>query len=268
MEFVDKRAVITGAPSGMRRQIALDLARAGARTVLVARNRDRLDEVRREIENETGRDAEAFILDIGDTKAYQDTARQILEKGPVHILINNAGWGFEGPFLDHPPDETEALMKTNYLGVVNGVAAFAPGMKEAGGGHIVNMASVVGLFVLPYAAAYCATKYAVVGLGMGLRLELDPYGVKVITICPSVVDTPLIQAQKVQVFPKATLKPKDVSRAVLRAIRRNRSFVVVPGFLKAAVHIANLFPRTFHFVMAMRARKLAQKFAALAGGKS
>lgn len=119
------------------------------------------------------------------------------------------------------------------------------------------MASVVGLFVLPYAAAYCATKFAVVGL----RLELDPHRVRVITICPGVVDTPLIQAQKVQVFPKPILKPKDVSRAILRAIRRNCSFVVVPGFFKAAVHIANLFPRTFHFVMAMRARKLAQEFA-------
>ena len=266
MEFADKRAVITGASSGIGRQIALDLARKGARTVLIARNRDRLDAVRCEIEKETGREPEVFTLDVGDGKAYQGVARQILERGPVHLLINNAGWGFSGPFLAYRTDEVESMMKTNYLGAVHGIAAFAPGMKEAGGGHIVNIASVAGLIATPYQAAYCATKHALVALGRALRLELAPHGVRVITICPGVVETPFFDAHpsfsKMRKFRRGPiLTPEEVSRAVLRALRRNRPLVMVPRLLWAAVLLSHLLPGPFSLFMAWYARKVARDFA-------
>ena len=141
MEICGCRAVVTGASSGIGRQLALDLAREGARLILLARRADRLVDVRTEI-RAAGGEAEVFPCDVADLGGVSEDREKGLVGGAVDLLINNAGYGFTGALIGYRPEEIERLTRTNYLGAVYGVLAFAPDMRKRQAGHIVNLASV------------------------------------------------------------------------------------------------------------------------------
>jgi short-subunit dehydrogenase len=262
MRLRGRRAVVTGASSGIGRQLALDLAREGATPVLLARRAGLLERLREEIA-EAGGEAEVFPCDVSDNESVRETAGAILAAGPVDILINNAGFGFAGPLLRSSPEEIERLTRTNYLGAVYCIFAFAPRMKRRWSGHIVNVASVAGLIPPPFLGAYAASKFAMVAMSRALRHELAPFRVGVSTICPGTVKTPFFDThpslRKPARFRKGpTLTAAQVSRKVLAAIRANRGLVVMPFSLACMALLARMVPGLLEAGLAVYARAAAK----------
>jgi uncharacterized protein len=237
MDLTGKNAVVTGASAGIGVQIARDLARAGARVVLLARRRERLEALAQELGAEGGQ-AHAYVLDVGDRAAYEHVAGQILEAfGAVDILINNAGFGRRRTLLDEPVEEIERVTAVNYLGTVYGIKLFLPGMVERGSGHIINIASVAGEVSSPAFGPYNASKAAVIALSEAVAAELSGSGVYISVVNPGPVETEFHEHPS---FAQAKTPPRllystveDCSRVVFRALEKKGVIYHVPGWLGA-----------------------------------
>jgi NAD(P)-dependent dehydrogenase (short-subunit alcohol dehydrogenase family) len=181
-----KRALVTGASSGLGLHFAGLLAEAGAEVTLAAR---RLGKVKAEAEalSEMGYCAAAVCLDVTDpssiTAAFADYA--------YDIVINNAGISEEGSALEMDVSAFKRVIDTNLTGVFAVAQAAARGMAENGGGSIVNIASILGLRVAGHVSAYTASKAAVVQLTKALALEWARHGVRVNALCPGYIETPI-----------------------------------------------------------------------------
>jgi 2-hydroxycyclohexanecarboxyl-CoA dehydrogenase len=229
------RAVVTGAGSGIGRATALRLARSGAEVFAVDID---LESARRTAQ-ECG--AEARRCDVSDRAAVGELAAEL---GPVDVLVNNAGVGLVGNFLDGTPEDWDWLRGVNLDGVVYGCHAFGGPMVERGRGHVVNVASGAGYLPHQTLTAYCATKAAVIMLSQCLRADWAPHGVGVSAICPGVINTPIASnsrmvgraADKRQAAVKALGRgrsPDAVAKAIAEAVERNRG--VVPVGIESSV---------------------------------
>ncbi len=188
-----KVVVITGASSGLGEATARLLAKQGATVALAARRADRIDALAAEI-NDAGGNALAVATDVTDreqVKALVDTA---VEKfGKVDVMLNNAGLMPLAPLEDLKTNEWEQMIDVNLKGVLNGIAAALPYMKEQKSGHFINVSSVYGHKLGPDATVYCATKFAVRALSEGLRQEVKPYNIRTTVISPGAVATELLE---------------------------------------------------------------------------
>ena len=193
-----KLLVITGGGSGIGRETALAFARCGAEVVLSDINVDAAKETAAMID-EAGGTAHAYQLDVADEAAVHAHAEEVAEKhGVPDILINNAGIGQAGPFLETPSKAFNRVMDINFYGVVNGCRAFGAKMVERGsGGHIVNLASMAAYSPLQSFTAYSTSKAAVFMFSDCLRAELARYGIGVSTICPGIVHTNIIATHSI-----------------------------------------------------------------------
>ncbi|MFH5803337.1 SDR family oxidoreductase [Alienimonas sp. DA493] len=185
-----KVVVITGASSGLGEAAARHLASAGALVVLGARRKERIDALAAEL----GGDDRALAVrtDVTDREQVQRLVDAAVERfGRVDVMINNAGLMQQSPLEALKVDEWDAMIDVNVKGVLYGIAAVLPHMKERKAGHIINVSSVAGHKVLPAGAVYCATKHAVRAISEGLRSEVKPYNLRTTTISPGAVDTEL-----------------------------------------------------------------------------
>ena len=244
--FRELVAVVTGASSGIGAAIARDFALRGTRVALLARRVARLEALARDIERDGG---EAFSVrcDVDDPAAVDAAVRQVINRyGSVDVLVNAAGYGRHVLFKDHPVDDVERMMRTNYLGAVYAVKAALPAMRAQGRGWIVNVASIAGRLAQPDEAVYSATKFAVAGLSEALAYELEPLGIRVLAVYPGLVRTEMITPAVLARMPgrvaTTAIEPADVSRAVLRALERGRREVTVPGWMAMAYAVRALFP--------------------------
>ena len=177
-------AVITGASKGLGQQMAEALAEAGATVALVARNRELLEKVRDGIASRGGR-AFAFTADVTDEAAVQALARDVrAQAGPAAILINNAGINLRKPLDEFTLAEWRLVMQTNVDSAFLCARAFLPGMKEMNFGRILNLTSIMAHVALAGRAAYCASKFALLGMTKALALELAPFNVTANGISP------------------------------------------------------------------------------------
>lgn len=187
-----KVAVITGAGNGIGRAIALAAAKQGMRVVLADIDGERVEKVAEELTG-LGADVHAVVVDVADVVsvgALADVA--YAQFGSVSLLVNNAGIAYLNSAWETPLEVWRRMMAVNFDGVVYGVRAFVPRMLAAGqAGHIVNVASAAGLVTSPGLAAYCASKFAVVGLSEALHHDLRVRETKigVSVVCPSWVKT-------------------------------------------------------------------------------
>jgi NADP-dependent 3-hydroxy acid dehydrogenase YdfG len=224
MKDLDEKIVlITGASSGIGEATARVLAGRGATVVLGARRGDRLQALADDIAANGGT-AHARTLDVTsreDMQAFVDDAAA--RHGRVDVLVNNAGVMPLAPLSALKTDEWDAMIDVNIRGVLHGIAAVLPRMEAQGHGHVVNVSSIAGLFVMHSAAVYCATKYAVRAISEGLRMESDT--VRVTCVYPGAVESELAHsithaetAKVIDAFRQIALKPEAIANAIAHAI--------------------------------------------------
>ena len=186
--FDGKRALVTGASSGIGMGAAAALAEAGAEVTLVARRLAELEAVRDAIRKQGGR-AEALAVDITDLAA---TAAAVTAQGPFDVLVNSAGLARHSPALDTTPDDYDTAMNLNLRAAYFLTREVARGLIAASKpGSLINVSSQMGHVGGPDRAVYCANKHALEGMTKAMALEWAPYGIRVNTLCPTFIRTPL-----------------------------------------------------------------------------
>ncbi len=246
--FHGKTVLITGAASGIGRQLALDVSQRGATVVVWDVDRPPLDVLVKEI-SDAGGDAHAFTCDVGDRAAVQEAARLVhRDVGHVDILVNNAGIVSGRMFLDLSQEDIERTFRVNTLAHFWTTQAFLPAMMERGSGHIVTISSAAGLLGTPRMTDYSASKHAVVGLTESLRLELarTAPGVRTTLVCPSYVDTGMFEGADVRARRLVPmLRTQDVSAGVVRAVEQDREQLLMPPIVHAVSPLRVLPTRLF-----------------------
>jgi NADP-dependent 3-hydroxy acid dehydrogenase YdfG/uncharacterized protein YciI len=220
-------ALVTGASSGIGEATAIHLARAGASVALVARRAARLSALASRLEAE-GAESEALPADVteqGDARALVDRVRSRF--GRLDIVVNGAGVMLLAPISEATPDEWRRMVELNLLALMHVTQAALPVMRQSGGGHIVNVASLAGRVANPGASAYAATKFGVVGFSESVRREVFKDRIRVTVIEPGVVATELgdhivnAKARQGLVERLASMEPlraDDVAAAILYAV--------------------------------------------------
>ena len=259
MDFRDKSVLVTGASSGIGRETALTFARKGARLVLVARRTSLLESLGNTI-RQMGGVALVVPCDVSDGVAVRDAAIQIMESGCPDIMVNNAGFALFQNVLDADISDIQSQMDTNYMGMVHMTKAFLPHMVKRRSGHIVNVASVAASFGLPTAAAYCASKSAMLGFSEGLRHELAGTGVGVTVVSPITVRTEFFGGSPA---PGYSVSTESVAACILRAANSRRTEITVPAAARMAIWAKHAIPYLTEYVIsrifAKRARHWVRK---------
>ncbi|MGH7838051.1 MAG: SDR family NAD(P)-dependent oxidoreductase [Candidatus Binataceae bacterium] len=259
--FRGRTALITGASSGIGRDLALTLAALGAKVGILARRRQLLDELAGEINAAT--DTPALVLAADVTK--RDHARSAVDRaldhfGHLDILINSAGIMEPGPVESMDAASLERMMSVNLFGVLHMMQAVMPSMRAAHSGNIVNIASLAGRRGMPPLGGYCASKFAVVGLTEALRVELYGSGVRVALVMPGVINTPMTQGaagvDALAGIPEQfyAMPVQWVTWATIAAIVLGLTEVDVPPGAAVAEKIAALFPGLTDSALAMGRR--------------
>ncbi len=253
--------LITGASAGIGRAAALALAREGARLVLAARRRERLEEVATSV-RALGGEALVAETDVADRRQVESAVSSAVSAfGRLDILVNNAGIGYFGRFEDTPVEEIEALWAVNMMGTIYATLAAIPLMRKQGGGQIINVASVAGKRGNPGNSIYCATKFAMVGMSEALRVELHGSGIEVSVICPISTRTEFFEASAARSGrDHPTMGPiqtaEKVARAIVRCAKRPRPEVIVFPPARILVLINALSPRLADRIILGFRRKL------------
>ena len=217
MELKGAVAVVTGASSGIGEAVAIGLAQRGAKVVLTARRKDRLDVLADRIER-AGGTALAIRCDVTDRDQLASLPSVVHEVyGPCDVLVNNAGVPGGGEFAKLTSEQIERIIEVNVLGVMLGTRAFLPGMLKRRHGHIVNVASLAGRFATPGAAVYGASKHAVVAFSESLFYEVEDRGVLVTTVNPGFVRTESFPLEGMD--RRLILTLERVAGAVVRVVR-------------------------------------------------
>jgi NAD(P)-dependent dehydrogenase (short-subunit alcohol dehydrogenase family) len=268
-DLTDRVAVITGAASGIGRELALVCARRGAHLALCDINDTAVADTA-EAARTVGARALTSRVDVSDADAMTRFAEATFARfGRVDLLVNNAGVGLVGGFLDTSRKDWEWLIGINLMGVVHGCDAFLPTMVESGrGGHVVNLSSAAGVLANPQLTAYSATKFAVFGLSEALRMELRPHGIGVTAVCPGIINTAITQTSPIRgsgdvgerrmrlasTYAKRGYTAKRVAHNILRAVDRDRA--VAP--IAAEAHVMYGLSRTAPPVARWLATRLAE----------
>ena len=237
MKVSGTRVAVTGAGSGIGKATALRFARKGANVIAI--DIDEASALATAEECVVGGRPAFYRCDVADREALHDLAERIeADLGPVDVLVNNAGVGLVGEFLDAAPEDWDWIRGVNLDGVAYGCQAFGSRMLARERGHVVNVAS--GAAYLPHRAlaAYCATKAGVLMLSQCLRADWAPHGVGVSVVCPGVINTPI--ASRARMVGAATGKrdaavralgfgrsPDVVGKAIMGAVEHNRGIVPV-----------------------------------------
>lgn len=231
--YENKTVLVTGGASGIGRELVLQLAAVGASVVIVDKDRVKGSELAGSLKQ-----TQFIESDMADAAQAEKVFEAIKAQHPViDYVFNNAGVFMGGEIRDTPLKNWKPVVDNNIWAVYNGTHFAYQAMLEQGYGHIVNVASATGIFPVPGMGIYGSSKHAIVGLGTVLRVEAKKLGVKVSTVCPTIVDTPL--------YDTATYNGVDVTRAlktrssfqtpdvtakrILKGVRKN----------KAIIHTAN-----------------------------
>lgn len=251
-------AVITGGASGIGRAIGAELVRRGATVVLADIDGEAAEHAAKQLGDAGPGRATAITLDVRDGAAVVDAYRAVRDDhGRLDFAFNNAGIGVGGLVEELTLEHWDRTIDVNLRGVVHGVHAAYPIMLDQGHGHIVNTASLAGLVMPAIMTPYTATKHAVVGLSLAVRAEGAARGVRVSALCPSFVDTPLLDninpglpPTKASKQPRAQIErvqrhlyPADrLAVDVLRGIARNKALIIAPAQARVMAALARHLP--------------------------
>lgn len=233
-----RRALVTGASSGIGEAIARQLGAAGTDVVLVARNGDRLEDIAGEIRGRNGVKVDVLVADLSDPAqlaAVED--RVAATAAPIELLVNNAGYGLNGDFTERSADDHEGMVRTNVVALMRLTHAAAARMAPGSWGGILNVSSVVSFQPGPGSADYAATKAYVTSLTLALHEELRGSGVHVSCLCPGATRTEFQQRGGYAIDMPSFVwqSPEEVARAGLAGVAANTA-LVTPGVHNVALH--------------------------------
>lgn len=252
--FRDKIAVVTGAGSGIGRELAVQLNSAGCEIYISDINSEALEGTRALLTN-TGAAAHLEVIDAADKAAMHAWAERIgAEKGHVDIVINNAGVGLLSRVEETAYEDIEWLMGINFWGVVYGTRAFLPLLHKSREANLINISSVFGLFAVPTQSAYNAAKFAVRGYTEALRQELADSTITVCCVHPGGIKTNIARSARVSnptqsaedrgnEFEKlAPTTAQSAAAQILRGAQRKKPRVLVGWDAKVLSVLTRLFP--------------------------
>ncbi len=258
MQDVQNRvAVVTGAASGIGLGIVRALTGAGVHVAMLDVEEQALAAARAGFD--TNVDVQPFVCDVSHRRQVRDVAAAVRDHyGRVDIVCNNAGVAAGGPIDETSDDDWDWVLGVNLQGVVNGMRAYVPIIKAGGsGGHIVNTASILGLWTGPRQSIYAASKYAVVAISESSREDLAAYDIGVSALCPGMIDTRILRSERnrpaalaerstgmfestereevEQRFATEGLHPDMVGEQVLDGIRKNKPFIFTHASLAEGI---------------------------------
>jgi hypothetical protein len=231
----DSTALVTGASSGIGEQLARGLARRGHGVTLVARRVEPLERLAAELERDHGVKADFVSADLADPGARDELAAEMERRGrTVEILVNCAGFGYYGPFVENGRENEVQQVRVLVEAVIDLTARYLPGMVERGRGAVVNVSSTAGIQPLPHNASYSGAKAFVDFWSDAVHSELEGTGVTMTAVLPGPVQTGFQEAADNEYFtermPGFTFKaPERVAEDALRAAERGRRSVVPGG---------------------------------------
>ena len=241
--------LITGASSGIGADIARELAKRRRGVTLVARREERLHELAEELVEDHGVRAETIGCDVTDETGRERLREELAARGvDVEVLVNNAGFGSGGAFVELDGAHEASMVRTNCEALVALTGDYLPSMVEHGRGAILNLGSLIAFQPMPFQATYGATKAFVLAFSEAIHEELRGTGVTVTALCPGPVRTEFGEAggfggadEKIPSW--AWLSPDEVARAGVEGLEKGRR-VVVPGTLNQAGALSGQhFPR-------------------------
>lgn len=247
MDIQGSWALVTGASSGIGRDIARELAARGCHCILLARRRDRLDELARELTDRYGIEVEVEVCDlVADGVIDELRERLWARRRHVDVLVNNAGMGRHGNFIEQDLDGLLTTMRLNMFALVELTHRFIGDMVERGRGHVLNVASTGGLNPVPSYAVYGATKAFVISMSEAVSLEIGHTGVRITCAIPGPAATEFLElsGQSPTFYHRlSNMSSQDVARDCVNAMVRGRSSVVVGWSNRASMLIARFLPR-------------------------
>ncbi len=243
MKLQGKTVLITGASAGIGAACAAAFRGRGANISVVARSRDKLEQV-------AGGGAVVTAGDLTDPAVRERCVQNTLDRfGAIDVLVNNAGIGLYVPSWRADEAETRAVIELNLMTPLAMIRLVAPHMVQRGSGMIVNVGSIAGKVTLPWMTIYSASKYALASLSDGLRLELKHAGVKTMTVCPGYVKTgfhshtlggevpPSIQRSK-----KFAITPEHCAERIVAGVEKEKRTVMTPRAGWLLVAVARILP--------------------------
>lgn len=252
----DAVGIVTGAGSGIGRALAKALSLRGTKVIVT----DIDFEKAKFVALECGENAVAYQMDVRDAIRVNEIVAQTFQKfGRLDFIFNNAGIGVAGEAYEIPAPLWDRIIDINLKGVLNGVLAAYPIMVKQGHGYIINTASLAGLGPAALLAPYSMTKHAVVGLSHSLRVEAAAYGVQINVLCPSAIETPILDNMNPIDLPAVPWTPdarryltnlsappypvEKMAEEVIIAIEKNKATIVLPRKARIAWILGRLFPR-------------------------
>ncbi len=254
--FTGRSAVVTGAASGIGREIAVQLAARGADVLVTDVKAAPLEEVVATIVANGGR-ARARQVDVTDVASLQAAIDDVVAThGRLDLMFNNAGVAVFGDYESLSVEDGDLVLDVNLRGVVHGSTLAYAQMVEQGSGHIVNTASAAGFVPVPLQAHYCATKHGVIGLSKTLRLEAEERNVAVTVYCPAWVESGMFEdhtfrgtmegADPRGLVPIPPLRTDVAVRRLLDGVARRKAYVITPFYGRLGWWFERLSPAASH----------------------
>ncbi|MFD5271827.1 SDR family NAD(P)-dependent oxidoreductase [Streptomyces sp. NPDC058335] len=244
--------MISGGSSGIGREIAVALARAGYRTALIARREERLHEVACDLSRWAP--SIPISLDLSCSRAvYEELPEALRGLGPVDVLVNCAGHGQYKPFLECIPEDQHRLMGVHYFAAAAAIRALLPSMLERGDGSVINIGSM-SVKVGPWGhSGYAAAKAALTALTEALAAEYGDSGVRFSIVYPGMINTPFFDHPSLDALrarnERFLIPPERVARAVTRLLDRPRLHVCVPRYYRLLDLLAAASPSAAHYLV-------------------
>jgi NAD(P)-dependent dehydrogenase (short-subunit alcohol dehydrogenase family) len=246
-DFRDRVVLITGAGSGIGRQLAVMLAAEGARVAALDRSAEGLAALGAEVGKAVFAARAADVTDLAATRAAV---------GPTDVLIASAGVGRKTSAAEFSAEEINDHIRINLIGVVNSIDAVLAGMRQRRRGQLVVLSSLASYRGLPFLAGYCASKAGVNALFDSLRLELGAFGIGVTTVCPGWIRTPMTAPLRLR--EGEVMAVERAARTILGAVRRRQPFLAFPPGMAWQLRLLRYLPRPVSDWMTRRHMHRAQ----------
>lgn len=253
-EIRGRRAIVTGASSGIGRALALELAGQGAQVVITARRADRLESLTAEIAAAGGKSV-AVVGDIAEAATRQEVLHAaVTQFGGLDILVNNAGVGAMGLFAHSSPDRVRRIMEVNFFSLVEMIRQALPALQQGRTPIIVNISSILGHRGVPHSSEYSASKFAVQGFSEAIRAEFSQLGIDVLVVSPGTTETEFFDAvlerKGEPKWPKhKPVSAADVASQIVRAIARGAHEIIPYRWGKVLCWLNRLSPRLVDSLM-------------------